>query len=162
MKYLIPTLIAATALTFSCSSPAASEAATEEDHSEHMHTEEATGPEMHATPEGAKVFFANLTDGDTVQSPLYVEFGIEGMEVMPAGEIVEGAGHHHIIIDAQHIGLTEPVPADETNIHYGKGQTSDSLSLSVGKHNLTLQFADGVHRSYGEKLSNQISIFVAE
>ena len=45
-----------------------------------------------------RVFFANLENGDTVTNPVYVEFGVEGMEVRPAGEIVEGTGHHHLLI----------------------------------------------------------------
>jgi len=117
-------------------------------------------PDLPPVPEGASVYFANLEDGATVQSPLYVEFGVEGMEIEPAGPINEGKGHHHVVINE---GFTEPgviVPADDTHIHYGGGQTSDTLNLPSGTHTLTLQFADGIHRSYGEKLSSSIEITV--
>lgn len=113
-----------------------------------------------AAPEGAKVFFANLMDGDTVSSPFLVEFGIEGMEVEPAGEVNAGKGHHHIIINNSFIEFGGTVPADSVNIHYGKGQTSDSLDLNAGNYRLTMQFADGFHRSYGEALSSSIDIVV--
>ncbi len=113
-----------------------------------------------AVPEGAKVFFANLTDGDTVSSPFLVEFGIEGMEVEPAGEVNEGKGHHHIIINNAYIEFGGTVPADSVNIHYGGGQTSDSLDLNPGNYSLTMQFADGYHRSYGEQMSSTINVVV--
>lgn len=113
-----------------------------------------------AVPEGAKVFFANLNDGDTVESPFLVEFGIEGMEVEPAGAVNEGKGHHHIIINSGYIETGGTVPADSVNIHYGKGQTSDSLDLLPGNYQLTMQFADGYHRSYGEQLAASIEVVV--
>ena len=52
------------------------------------------------------------------------------------------------------------MPTSETSIHYGKGQTQTQLELSSGAHTLTLQFADGVHQSYGEQMSATISIVV--
>ena len=111
-------------------------------------------------PEGAKVFFANLEDGQTITSPYLIEFGIEGMEVEPAGEQNEGKGHHHIIIDANSIDKGTIVPADEKNIHFGKGQTNFEITLEPGEHTLTLQFADGFHQSYGEQLSATITVNV--
>lgn len=113
-----------------------------------------------AVPEGARVFFANLEDGDTLTSPFLVEFGIEGMEVEPAGAVNEGKGHHHIIINNKYIEFGGTVPADSVNIHYGGGQTSDSLDLNAGNYSLTMQFADGYHRSYGEKMSSSINVVV--
>jgi len=113
-----------------------------------------------AVPEGAKVFFANLSDGDTLSSPFLVEFGVEGMEVEPAGAVNEGKGHHHIIINSGFIPVGGTVPADSVNIHYGKGQLSDSLDLMPGMHKLTMQFADGFHRSYGPQLASSIKVMV--
>lgn len=110
----------------------------------------------------ARVFFVNLNDGDTITSPVEIEMGVEGMTVEPAGMVVEGKGHHHLIIDGDYIPEGEVVPADETHIHYGKGQTQVEVSLEPGEHTLTLQFADGVHVSYGESLSNTITVIIAE
>lgn len=124
--------------------------------------EKAEAPELPAVPEGAKVFFANLEDGAEVKSPVAVEFGVEGMEVEPAGEVAEGTGHHHIVIDGKFIEMGGTVPADDTHIHYGGGQVNDTLDLEPGEHTLTLQFADGLHRSYGKQMSNTITVKVAE
>lgn len=126
-------------------------------------TEESSSPDPNAqpeAPEGARVFFTNLNDGDTVSAPVYVEFGIEGMEVEPAGAINAGKGHHHIIINNSYIEFGGTVPADSVNIHYGGGQTSDSLDLNPGNYTLTMQFADGFHRSYGKQLAAEIKVVV--
>lgn len=127
---------------------------------DHDHGDEMSGPEMPAVPADSKIYFANLEDGATVTSPVYVEFGAEGIEVEPAGEVKEGYGHHHIIINGDFIPMGEAVPADDTHIHYGGGQTGDTLDLPAGNHTLILQFADGLHRSYGEALSAKINVTV--
>lgn len=110
----------------------------------------------------ANVFFISPADGDTVFTPLIVEMGIEGMEVDPAGEIKEGMGHHHLIINGTFIEEGQVVPTDPMHIHYGLGQTSDTIELEPGEYTLTLQFADGVHQSYGEPLSNSIRVVVQQ
>ena len=107
-----------------------------------------------------KVFFVNLKDGDTVKSPLSIEMGVEGMKVQAAGKVVEGTGHHHIIIGPAGIEKGVAVPKDETHIHFGKGQTKAELELEPGTHKLTLQFADGSHSSYGEVGATTITINV--
>jgi hypothetical protein len=139
----------------------------EEGHDEHdhdMHDHDADGDEGALesifVPEGAKVFFANLTDGDLVTSPLEIDFGIEGMEVGPAGELLEGFGHHHLIIDGAALEAGAIVPADDNNIHYGKGQTKAQIELAAGEHTLTMQFADGYHQSLGEQMSATITVTV--
>ncbi len=50
------------------------------------------------------------------------------------------------------------VPVNETHIHYGLGQIKAEINLEPGRHTLTLQFADGVHVSYGEEMSAIIEI----
>lgn len=132
---------------------------------DHAHDHDAAANEMISedalyVPEGARVFFANLEDGQTVSSPFMVQFGIEGMDVNPAGEIVKGTGHHHILIGE---GFTEPgviVPADEKHIHFGGGQTETELTLDPGTYMITMQFANGAHQSYGEQMSASITVTV--
>ena len=96
----------------------------------------------------AKVYFINLKDGDTVTSPLHVQFGLSGMGVAPAGaEDFEHTGHHHLIIDEAIEGaeLDEPIPADEQHRHFGKGQTETTVELSPGSHTLQLVLGDWSH-----------------
>ena len=104
------------------------------------------------------VSFKYPQDGAKLSSPLEIEMEVEGMEIEPAGEVNEGKGHHHLVIDGHFIEKGVVVPANETHIHYGQGQTKVEISLEPGKHTLTLQFADGVHVSYGEEMSATVEI----
>ncbi|NQZ60545.1 MAG: DUF4399 domain-containing protein [Lentisphaeraceae bacterium] len=106
------------------------------------------------------VFFKNIKDGDVITGPVKVEMGINGMTVQPAGEIKEGTGHHHIVVDGAFLEDGKPVPADKKHLHYGKGQTETTLELAPGKHTLTLQFANGAHLSYGKDMSATVNITV--
>lgn len=113
-------------------------------------------------PAGAKVFFKNLKDGQTVKTPFKVEMGVDGMKLDTAGALVDGTGHHHLLIDAgDSIPAGTVVPKDSTHLHFGKAQSvTGDLTLTPGKHQLTLQFADGIHRSYGGQLATSISVTV--
>jgi hypothetical protein len=120
-------------------------------------------PEPAPEPEArARAFFTEPADGATVTSPVKLVFGVEGMEVKPAGELVENTGHHHVIIGPAGVAQGEIVPADETHIHFGKGQTEAEIELPPGEHKLTMQFADGNHTSYGEVMASTITITVEE
>jgi len=117
-----------------------------------------------AIPDGAKVYFKNVKDGATVSSPLKLEFGVDKMTVAkkaPDSKIEEGVGHHHLLIDAgDSIPAGTVIPDDSTHIHYGGAQTEATVNLTPGKHTLTLQFGDAIHRSYGAPLASTITVEV--
>lgn len=118
-------------------------------------------PAVPDVPSGAKVFFKNLKSGVTISSPFKVEMGVEKMRVDTIGPVVAGSGHFHIFIDAEDsLAVGVVVPTDSSHIHYGKGQKEAELTLTPGKHKLTLQFADGIHRSYGGKLATTVNVVV--
>ena len=121
-------------------------------------------PEPAPEPEApkAKVFFTSPADGAKVKSPVKLVFGVEGMQVKPAGELAENTGHHHVIIGPAGVPEGQVVPADETHIHFGKGQTEAEIELPAGEHKLTMQFADGNHTSYGEVMAATITLTVEE
>jgi hypothetical protein len=119
----------------------------------------AAGMEYAALPT-AKVSFVQPTDGAVLSNPIKMVFAVEGASVQPAGSLVAGTGHHHVIVNGAPTPEGTAVPADDTHIHYGKGQTEAEITLPPGKHTLTLQFADGMHRSYGPTASQTISIAV--
>lgn len=106
------------------------------------------------------VFFKNIQDGAILSSPFLVEMGVEGMEVEAAGEINALKGHHHIIINSDFIIDGDIVPANAQHIHFGLGQIETTLDLDAGNYSLTLQFADGLHQSYGEGMSKTINVTV--
>ena len=110
-----------------------------------------------------KVFFKNLKDGQTVSPKFKVEMGIEGKKLRPAGQDAEDktTGHHHLIINGGPVKEGEVVPADDTHLHFGKAQAETEVELKKpGTYTLTLQLADGAHRSYGEKFSSTIKVIV--
>lgn len=97
------------------------------------------------SPAGAKVFFIEPADGATVTNPVTVKFGIEGMEVAPAGTDKPNTGHHHVLIDTALEDFESPIPADDTHKHFGKGQTETQLELTPGEHSLQLLLGDQNH-----------------
>lgn len=108
----------------------------------------------------ARVFFVSPKDGANVKREFTAKFGIEGMKVAPAGDMAPGSGHFHVLIDTPMTAKGEIIPTDDKHLHFGKGQTETKLKLTPGKHTLTLLFADGVHRSYGEMMSQTITVNV--
>lgn len=108
-----------------------------------------------------RVFFTNLNDGDTVDSPLTVQWNAENFIIEPAGEVKAGAGHLHIIVDAACVTAGQTVPADDNHLHYGKAQTETTLELTPGEHTLCLQAADGIHTALaGEGATQVVTITV--
>jgi hypothetical protein len=112
-------------------------------------------------PAGSKVYFRNLRNGETVKSPFKVEMGTKNIRVDTAGNVVPGEGHHHLIIDdGDSLASGEVIPKDSKHLHFGKGQTFTMVDLPKGEHRLTLQFGDGIHRSYGSRLAATIEVKV--
>ena len=100
------------------------------------------------SPAGAKVYFINLKDGDTVSSPFLVQFGLSGMGVAPAGVEKPNTGHHHLLIDAATLTedqMKEPLPMDDSHKHFGGGQTEAMVTLPEGKHTIQLLLGDWTH-----------------
>jgi hypothetical protein len=97
------------------------------------------------SPEGARIYFIGIADGDEVASPLLVRFGLSGMGVAPAGIENQKTGHHHLLIDGELADYSLPIPADEKHRHFGGGQTEVSIELPPGDHTLQLVLADYRH-----------------
>ncbi|MYA97167.1 MAG: DUF4399 domain-containing protein [Nitrospinae bacterium] len=106
------------------------------------------------------VWFIEPKDGAQVTSPVKVVMGMKGMTIKPSGKVVKGTGHHHIMINRGPMRKGKVIPTDAMHPHYGKGQTEASLKLAPGDYKLTMQFADGLHRSFGPKWAATISIKV--
>jgi hypothetical protein len=109
-------------------------------------TAERSTPDLR---EPTSVRFVNLRNGYRLRSPFWVEFGIRGMGVIPAGNRSDAAGHHHILVDTplpKHHQAA--IPFSDKHKHFGKGQTGTLLDLPPGKHTLRLLFADHEHKPY--------------
>jgi Domain of unknown function (DUF4399) len=111
----------------------------------------------------AEVYFISPKDGAMVHGPVTVRFGLKGMGVAPAGVKFDNTGHHHVIIDTDFsdLKLDAPLPATDKIVHFGKGQTETTLTLTPGKHTLELVFADYAHMSFDPPLhSKKITVTV--
>ncbi|EIJ48778.1 hypothetical protein GWL_00670 [Herbaspirillum sp. GW103] len=118
---------------------------------------------MHAVPAQADEPTLSILEpksGQTVTSPFRVRLAAHSMTTRPAGKLVEGTGHHHVLINHGAVGKGDVIPHDDTHIHLDNGQTETMLSLPPGKYKLTAQFADGEHRSYGHMMAHGINITV--
>ena len=126
----------------------------------------AADPEPAALPRttsvaGATVFFISPADGDTVSNPVRVVFGIEGMEVVPAGENAPHSGHHHLLIDTGLPDLGLPIPKDAQHVHFGDGSTATEITLEPGQHTLQMLLGDHLHIPHDPPLvSDPITVLV--
>lgn len=99
-----------------------------------------------ASPEGAQVYIISPVDGEVVNSPVTVKFGLKGMGVAPAGIDKPNTGHHHLLIDVKDgPALDKSLPVDANHKHFGGGQTEATVELSPGKHTLQLIMGDRNH-----------------
>jgi hypothetical protein len=119
----------------------------------------------HSPPDGAKVFFIGIADGDVVTSPFNIKFGIQGFGITPAsttGKRRHTAGHHHLLIDVAELpDMDESIPRDARHIHFDQGETEAMLDLPPGKHTLQLLLGDEDHEPQDPPLfSEKITITV--
>lgn len=113
-------------------------------------------------PSNAAVFIMQPGDGSTVSSPVTVIFGITNMQVRPAGDNTENSGHHHLLIDLDQMpDLSQPLPATEQIVHFGKGQTETTVELAPGTHSLQLLLGNYLHIPHDQPvISKKITINV--
>ena len=107
-----------------------------------------------------KVSILEPANNATVGTTFMVKFGVKGLEVAPAGDIVANSGHHHLLINLDSMPAGESIPFTEKHMHFGKGQTEAEIKLAPGVYKLTAQFANGAHQSYGKPLSDTITVTV--
>jgi hypothetical protein len=124
----------------------------------------ASAQDRMASPADAQVYIISPKDGAKVSSPVTVQFGLKGMGIAPAGVKIENTGHHHLLIDADApTDLSQPLPASEKVVHFGKGQTETTVKLTPGKHTLQLLLGDSTHVPHNPPvISKKITITVTK
>jgi hypothetical protein len=123
---------------------------------------DAPGLPITQAPAGAEVYIISPKDGATVGQNVTVQFGLKGMGVAPAGVDKEKTGHHHLLIDVKDLPPAgQPIPKDDTHLHFGGGQTETTLKLTPGTHTLQLELGDQNHIPFDPALvSKKITIHV--
>ena len=91
----------------------------------------------------AEVSNANANSATANQNTLIIG-QITSAGIAPAGIVLDNTGHHHLFIDTPlPADASQPVPAVEGKVlHFGKGQTEATITLTPGKHTLQLELAD--------------------
>ena len=110
-----------------------------------------------------KVYFINLEDGDRVESPFLIQFGLSGMGIAPAGTDRSNTGHHHLLINVDDIDLSKPIPSSSNHIHFGGGQTESLVDLMPGDYSMQLVLGDMTHTPHNPPIiSQRINITVID
>ena len=110
-----------------------------------------------------KVYFINLEDGDRVESPFLIQFGLSGMGIAPAGTDRSNTGHHHLLINVNEIDLSKPIPSSSSHIHFGGGQTESLIDLMPGDYSMQLVLGDMTHTPHNPPIiSQRINITVID
>jgi hypothetical protein len=112
------------------------------------------------SPVGARVYIISPADGEKVNKIVTVKFGLQGMGVAPAGLDKVGTGHHHLIIDGKSLPDFKKPMGGEI-MHFGGGQTENTIELSPGEHTLQLVLGNYLHIPHNPPvISEKITVFV--
>ena len=123
--------------------------------------DQATEAAVEPTP-AASVTIVEPADGAVLDAgPVRVAFEVEGLEIVPAGTMDPGTGHHHVIVNDD-VDWTVPIPADPgVHIHMGQAQTETVLeNLPPGEHRLIAVVADGVHIPLDPPVADTVTITI--
>jgi len=88
-------------------------------------------------------------DGAVVNGPSVTVQLSTNVPLVPAGEMTEGTGHHHLYLDADLTAPGVPVPTVPNSIvHMGDASSAFTFEfdqMSYGPHRLIAVVADGAH-----------------
>ena len=106
-----------------------------------------------AKPKKPRVFFIEPRNGATVNSPVHMKFGSEGIEIspVPAGDVKTarpGMAHYHVGIDHSCLPAGKTIVKGTPSwVHFGDGKDVFESQLTPGKHRLALQLGDDLHNT---------------
>lgn len=96
----------------------------------------------------AEAYFTNLKDGDRIETPYLLKFGLSGgWGLAPIAKPSQGkSGHHHLLVNRPlPLNFKEALPFNDQYIHFGKGQMETVLNLPPGTYTLRMLLADQNH-----------------
>jgi hypothetical protein len=96
-----------------------------------------------------EAYFTNVKDGDVLEAPFVLRFGLGMRGLVPAGQTAGRAGHHHLLVNQPlPLDFKQPLPFTEKYIHFGKGQMEHVVDLPPGSYTFNLLLADQGHIPY--------------
>lgn len=96
----------------------------------------------------AEAYFTNLQDGDQIETPYLLKFGLSGgWGLAPIAKSARAkSGHHHLLINRDlPLNFKQALPFNDQYIHFGKGQMETVLNLAPGTYTLRMLLADQQH-----------------
>lgn len=108
-----------------------------------LHPWQAAAPRL-----TAEAYFTNLNDGDQIETPYVLKFGLSGgwglAPIAQPGR--ERSGHHHLLVNRDlPLNFKQALPFNDQYIHFGKGQMESVLKLEPGTYTLRMLLADQQH-----------------
>lgn len=116
--------------------------------------EQAAGP--------ATVTIVSPADGAELEAgPVTVVMTVENLEVVEAGVMDPGTGHHHLVVNGD-VDWELPIPNDPgVHYHMGLAQTEFTLEgLPPGEHRIIAVVADGVHIPLDPPVADTITVTI--
>ena len=96
-----------------------------------------------------ETYFSNLRDGDRIETPFVLRFGLSRYGLAPIVKPVPMTGHHHLLVNRDlPLDFSKPLPFNDQYVHFGKGQMETVLTFAPGEYTLRLLLADQKHIPY--------------
>ena len=104
-------------------------------------------PEMEAAPSAGTVTIVTPMDGALINGNEISVTLSSTVEILPAGDLTPGSGHHHLYLNADLTPAGQPVPTVPGSIiHMGDASTSYTFEgVEPGEHRIIAVVGDGVH-----------------
>jgi hypothetical protein len=97
-------------------------------------------------PQPPATYFSNLADGDKIETPFVLKFGLSRFGLAQIAKNVPATGHHHLLVNRDlPLDFTKPLPFNDQYIHFGKGQMQTVLTFAPGQYTMRLLLADHKH-----------------
>lgn len=96
----------------------------------------------------SEAYFSNLQDGDKIETPYLLKFGLSGGWGLAPIAVAAGAksGHHHLLVNRDlPLNFQQALPFDDQYIHFGSGQMETVLTFEPGTYTLRMLLADQQH-----------------
>ena len=115
------------------------------------------------SPRGAEAHFIGIENRDRIPSTVILRFGVDNMDIRPAGSPKRNSGHYHLLIDRKLPSLDKPIPEDSNHLDFPDGETRAKITLTPGEHTLQLLLGDDTHMPHDPPvMSEPLTVIVAE
>jgi hypothetical protein len=99
----------------------------------------------------SEAYFTNLADGDTIETPFLLKFGLSGgWGLAPVAKPGSAkSGHHHLLVNRElPMNFVQALPFNDQYIHFGGGQMETVLTFAPGTYTLRMLLANQKHLPY--------------